>query len=106
VSNQLTARQPSAAIFGARMVATRAFLVTEPARATGGDPLPAFVRSLAEVTRKPNKNADAVALRYEAIIAELRAQLADAREQREAWWQVADRTQRLVEAWQAPTRRP
>jgi hypothetical protein len=60
-----------------------------------------LVRSLAEVTRKPNENADAVALRYEAIIAELRAQLADAREQREAWWQVADRTQRLVEAWQA-----
>ena len=79
MSNQLTARQPSAAIFGVRMVTTRAPLVANP---RGSPPIrvvtswmPAFTHSIADSARKPNTKTveqDAVISDLEALVAELR----------------------------------
>jgi hypothetical protein len=59
--------------------------------------MPASVHSLADVTRKPNENADAVILHYKAINAELEAQLAVACAQRDAWRQLVEHCWRLVD---------
>jgi hypothetical protein len=58
--------------------------------------MPASVHFLAEATRKPNENADAVILHYKAVNEELEAQLAIARAQRDAWRDLAERCWRLV----------
>jgi len=101
--NQLTTRQPSAAIFSVRMVTTRAVLVANPRggppEQPGGDqPVPASVHSLVDATRKPSENADAVTLHYKAINEELEAQLAVALAQRDAWRELVEHCWRLVDA--------
>ena len=60
--------------------------------------MPASAHSLADATRKPNENADAVILHYKAINAELEAQLAVACAQRDAWRQLVEHSWRLVDA--------
>jgi hypothetical protein len=52
--------------------------------------MPASVHSLADATRKPHENADAVILHYNTINAELEAQLAVARAQRDALRELVD----------------
>ena len=60
--------------------------------------MPASVHSLADATRKPNENADAIILHYKAINAELEAQLAVACAQRDAWRELVEYCWRLVDA--------
>ena len=60
--------------------------------------MPTAVHSLADATRKPNENADAVMFHYKAINAELEAQLADACAQRDAWRELVEHCWRLVDA--------
>ena len=60
--------------------------------------MPASVHSLADATRKPNENADAVILHHKAINAELEAQLAVALAQRDAWRELVEQCWRLVDA--------
>ena len=60
--------------------------------------MPTAVHSLADATRKPNENADAVMLHYKAINAELEAQLAVACAQRDAWRELVEHCWRLVDA--------
>jgi len=60
--------------------------------------MPASVHSLANATRKPKENADAVILHYNAINEELEAQLALALAQRDAWRELAERCWKLIDA--------
>ena len=60
--------------------------------------MPTSVHSLADATRKPNENADAVILHYRAVNEELEAQLAVALAQRDAWRDLAERCWQFVEA--------
>jgi hypothetical protein len=60
--------------------------------------MPACVHSLADATRKPNENADAVILHYQAINAELKAQLAVACAQRDALRQLVEHCLWLIDA--------
>jgi hypothetical protein len=60
--------------------------------------MPASVHSLANATRKPNENIDAVIRHYKAINDELEAQLAIALSQRDAWRELVEHCWRLVDA--------
>ena len=60
--------------------------------------MPASVYSLANATRKPNGNVDAVILHYKAINDELEAQLAVALAQRDAWRELVEHCWQLVDA--------
>ncbi len=60
--------------------------------------MPASVHSLADATRKPHENADAVILHYKTINAELEAQLAVACAQRDALRELLERCCELVDA--------
>jgi hypothetical protein len=60
--------------------------------------MPASVHSLANDTRKPNENIDAVIQHYKAINDELEAQLAIALAQRDAWSELVGHCWRLVDA--------
>jgi DNA-binding transcriptional regulator PaaX len=60
--------------------------------------MPASVHSLANATRKPNENIDAVIRHYKAINDELEAQLAIALAQRDAWRKLVEHCWRLVDA--------
>jgi len=60
--------------------------------------MPASVHSLANATRKPNGNVDAVILHYKAINAELETQLAVACAQRDAYRELVEYCWRLVDA--------
>ena len=59
---------------------------------------PASVHSLADATRKPKENIDAVILHYKAINDELEAQLAVALAQRDAWRELVEHCWQLVDA--------
>jgi hypothetical protein len=59
--------------------------------------MPASVHSLADATRRPNENLDAV-IRYKAINDELEAQLAIALAQRDAWRELVEHCWQLVDA--------
>ena len=101
--HQLTARQPSAAIFGVRVVTTEhpwspTHEGARPSNRVVISRMPASVHSLADATRKPNENADAVILHYKAINAELESQLAVACAQRDAWRELVEYCWRLVDA--------
>jgi DNA-binding transcriptional regulator PaaX len=58
----------------------------------------ASVHSLADATRRPNENVDAIIRHYKAINAELEAQLAVALAQRDAWRELVEHCWHLVDA--------
>ena len=60
--------------------------------------MPASVHSLADATRKPNENVDAVIRHYKAINDELEAQLAVALAQRDAWRKLVEHFWQLIDA--------
>ena len=60
--------------------------------------MPASVHSLADATRRPNENVDAVIRHYKAINDELEAQLAVALAQRDAWRELVEHCWQLVDA--------
>jgi len=60
--------------------------------------MPTSVHSLADATRKPNENVDAVIRHYKAINDELEAQLAVALAQRDAWRELVEHCWQLVDA--------
>jgi DNA-binding transcriptional regulator PaaX len=61
-------------------------------------PMSASVHALADATRKPNENVDAVIRHYKAINDELEAQLAIALAQRDAWRGLVEHCWQLVDA--------